>query len=318
MNNLSPDQFLIMKTIGMGKFSHVNLCYHKPTDRFVAMKVISKRLIITLNQVAHVKSERTILGEVKHPNIAELFGSFQDENYLYIISEYVAGGEVFTHLRSMQCFDPEAVRFYAAEIFMVLEELHKKGIIYRDLKPENLLLDADGHIRFVDFGFAKHIDDRTYTMCGTPEYLAPEIITGDGTSKASDWWSFGIIIYEMLTGETPFAGYDEDEMYTRICYGVSEYSPMIDETTKDLLQGLLMVDPQQRLGSGLEGSEEIKKHPYFEGIDWTLMRNHLYQTPMVPMVTSPYDTENFADFSSYIQQYEPLTEEMKKITFAEF
>ena len=316
--NLALDQFQVIRTIGIGSFSHVNLCYHRPSELFCTLKVMSKRLIITLEQVEHVKSERNILAEVKHPNIVTVYGSFQDENFLYIMTEFIPGGEVFSHLRTQQCFDPDTVRFYAAEVFMVFEELHKHGIVYRDLKPENLLFDADGHIKFIDFGFAKHIEERTYTLCGTPEYLAPEIIRGEGTTFASDWWSYGILIHELISGQTPFADLDEDTLYRKICEGVTSYPELVDASTADFLDQLFILDPAKRLGSGSSGADDIKNHPYFEGIDWDKMRAHSYQTPLIPMVTSAYDTSNFADFTSNVPDYEPIDEEMKKVKFDNF
>lgn len=316
--NLSLDQFTVIRTIGIGSFAHVNLCFHKPTEQFCTLKCMNKRQIIQLEQVEHVKNEKNILSILHHPNIVTVYGTFQDENFLYIMMEFIAGGEVFSHLRTNECFDPDTVRFYAAEVFMVFEEMHKNNIVYRDLKPENLLFDAGGHIKFIDFGFAKIIEERTYTLCGTPEYLAPEIIRGEGTTFASDWWSYGVLIHELICGHTPFAQLPEDDLYRSICEGVSEYPPEVDEATANFLDALFALDPTRRLGSGSAGTDEIKNHPYFEGIDWNKMRAHQYQTPLIPMVTSPYDTSNFADFTSQVPEYEPLDEEMKKIKFENY
>lgn len=317
-SKLSLDQFQVIKTIGIGSFAHVNLCYHKPSEQFCTLKVMNKRLIISLEQVEHVKNEKNILTLLKHPNIVKVFGTFQDDEFIYIMMEYIAGGEVYSHLRTNECFDPDTVRFYAAEVFMVFEELHKHNIVYRDLKPENLMFDSDGHIKFIDFGFAKIIEERTYTLCGTPEYLAPEIIRGEGTTFASDWWSYAVLIHELICGHTPFANLAEEDLYRAICEGVREYPPEVDQSTADFLDALFVLDPTKRLGSGTYGSDEIKNHPYFEGVDWTMMRSHAYQTPLVPMVTSPYDTSNFADFTSSVPTYEPLDEEMKKVKFDGF
>ena len=189
--NLTLEQFEIIRTIGVGSFSYVNLCYHTPTERYCTLKVMSKRLLIELNQIEHVLNEREVLSKIDHPNVVKFFGTFQDDDFLYIMMEYVPGGEVFSHLRTLHHFDLDVVRFYAGEILLVFEELHKHRIVFRDLKPENLLFDSEGHVKFIDFGFAKILeDDRTYTLCGTPEYLAPEIIKGEGASFASDWLAF--------------------------------------------------------------------------------------------------------------------------------
>ena len=318
LKNLSLDQFQVIRTIGIGSFSHVNLCYHNPTQQFCTLKVMNKRLIISLEQVEHVKNEKNILMQLHHPNIVKLLGTFQDAEFLYIMMEYIPGGEVFSHLRTNEYFDPDTVRFYAAEVFMVFEELQKHNMVYRDLKPENLLFDADGHIKFIDFGFAKVIEGRTYTLCGTPEYLAPEIIRGEGTTFASDWWSYGVLIHELICGHTPFAGLAENDLYRAICEGVNEYPPEVDDSTAELLDALFELDPAKRLGSGPQGSDEIKNHPYFEGIDWGKMFRHTYLTPLVPMVPTPYDTSNFADYSSSVPEYEPMDDEMRKVVFDDF
>ena len=310
------EKFRRIKKIGMGTFGYVDFCYHIPSQKFCSLKCMSKRNLILLEQVEHVQSERRILTSISHPNIVTVYGTFQDEEFLYIMMEFIPGGELFAHLRTNIRFDPNKVRFYACEIFMVLEFLHQQSIIYRDLKLENLLLDIDGHVKFIDFGFAKVVTERTYTMCGTLEYLAPEIIRGEGTTFASDWWAFGVLIYELLVGHSPFANLPEEQCYVAICQGVQSYPDEIDEITADLLDGLFELDPYRRLGGGNDGSNDIKRHPYFEGIDWELMRLHAYQPLAIPMVTSPFDTSNYPEYPR--PEYEPMTPEMHSIRFDNF
>jgi serine/threonine protein kinase len=226
-----------------------------------------------------------------------VYGSFQDSTNLYLCLEFLAGGEVFSHLRTLGTFDVDVTRFYASEILLVLQALHSNGIVYRDLKPENLVFSCDGHIKFIDFGFAKRITDRTYTLCGTPEYLAPEVVRGEGASFSSDWWAFGILIYEFLIGQSPFTDEDENAMYQRICRGEVFYPLEMDRVTRDLLEGLLKVDQSARLGCTAIGAEEIKQHPWFQGIDWGKVYGHRYTPPLLPMIESDGDSSNFADYS---------------------
>lgn len=315
---LSLDQFTIIRTIGIGYFSHVDLCYHNVTENYCVLKVMSKQRIIEENQVEHVESEREILSMLNHPNIAIFYGSFQDHDSIYLMMEYVPGGEVYFHLRTLERFDVDVVRFYAAEILLVFQEMHSKGIIYRDLKPENLLFTQDGHIKFIDFGFAKRIEDRTYTLCGTPEFLAPEIIKGEGASFASDWWAFGVLIYEMMVGETPFYDDNENRMYQLICHGEISFPIGIDETTQDLIQSLLRVDPTQRLGCASEGAEEIKNHPWFYGIEWDKVYHHMYQPPLVPYVSDMADSSNYAPYTEQDVTPVPLTAPTTPDMFANF
>lgn len=167
---------------------------------YFAMKVLAKTEVVRLKQVEHISCERSILGAVDHPGIVNLFCTFQDNLNIYMLLEFVQGGELFSHLRRAVRFSADVTRFYAANIILVLEYLHNRNLIYRDLKPENLLLDAHGYLKVTDFGFAKYVPDRTFTLCGTPEYLAPEIINSAGHGKAADWWAFGVLLFEMLCG----------------------------------------------------------------------------------------------------------------------
>jgi serine/threonine protein kinase len=280
---------------------------------------MSKARIVELNQLEHVQSERAILEIVQHPNVVKLYGTFQDDANIYLALEYIQGGEVFSHLRTLQRFELDVVRFYAAEILLVFQNMHAQGIIYRDLKPENLLFDQNGHVKFIDFGFAKQITDRTYTLCGTPEYLAPEIIRGEGASFGSDWWAYGVLIYEMLVGESPFVDTNENKMYQMICRGTVRYAGWIDPLTRSLLEGLFQVDQSRRLGCTATGAEELKAHPWFQGIDWAKVYQHRYQPPLMPVVESEGDSSNFADYSDQVAYFEVLAgSEDKGPVFAGF
>ena len=228
-----PQDFKLVRTLGTGTFARVCLVSPanpnarpidntNPKAKFYALKILRKTEVVKLKQIDHVRHERAILADVAgHPFITNLLASFSDHDSLYMLLDYVPGGEIFSYLRKFRRFDEPTARFYAAEIVLVLEYLHEHqgGVAYRDLKPENLLLDEDGHIKLVDFGFAKRLGyqgDRpveTYTLCGTPEYLAPEVIHNKGHTAAVDWWALGILLYEFLTGYPPFWHQNPIEIY---------------------------------------------------------------------------------------------------------
>ena len=212
--SISLNDFELLDTLGTGSFGRVRLVKFgaaKAGDtQYYALKILKKSEVIYLKQVEHVKTEKKLLETITHPFIVNLMGAFQDPQNLYLMMEYIIGGEFFSHLRKAGRFPNDTSKFYAAQITLVFEYLHGLMILYRDLKPENLLLDKNGHCKVTDFGFAKRVEYRTWTLCGTPEYLAPEIILSKGHGKAVDWWALGILMYEMLAGYPPF--YDEDPL----------------------------------------------------------------------------------------------------------
>lgn len=188
----------------LGSFGRVRLAKNKKTGEFYAMKILKKFEIIKTKQVDHVISENSILVEIDHPFLVGLKGFTQDARYLYFLMDYIPGGELFTYLRTEGQLDAEQARFYAAQVTIMFEYMHSKNIIYRDLKPENILIDEEGYLKLTDFGFAKFCEGKTYTLCGTPEYLAPEVLLNKGHSKPVDWWTLGILTYEMIAGIDPF------------------------------------------------------------------------------------------------------------------
>jgi protein kinase A len=232
------------------------------------MKLLRKTEIVRLRQVEHVNAERYILSRVRHPFVVDLFATFQDNLNIYMLLSYVPGGELFTHLRRAQRFTPDVTRFYLATIILALKYLHSFNIIYRDLKPENLLLDSRGYLRLTDFGFAKIVDDRTWTLCGTPEYLAPEIIQSDGHGKAADWWACGILCYEMLVGYPPFFDESAYGIYEKILNGHIHWPRNMDRLSRDLIRAFLHPDRTKRLGNLIGGSQDVLDHPWFRGVDW--------------------------------------------------
>ena len=217
--------------------------------QYYALKIMKKSEVIYLKQVEHVKTEKKLLECITHPFIVNLLGAWQDDKILYLMMEYIIGGEFFLYLRKAGRFPNDTSRFYAAQITLVFEYLHGETILYRDLKPENLLLDRQGNCKVTDFGFAKRVEYRTWTLCGTPEYLAPEIILSKGHCKAVDWWALGILMYEMLAGYAPF--YDEDPLgiYQKILEGKLKFPWHFDRHSKDLIKKLLTADLSKRLGN---------------------------------------------------------------------
>lgn len=286
------DDFDLLKVIGKGSFGKVMLVRKKDTGKVYAMKVLNKRTIIERNEVEHTKSEKSILMKLSHPFLVGLHYSFQTPDKLYFIMDYVNGGELFFHLQKDRKFTEDRVRFYAAEIASGLEYLHTAGVIYRDLKPENLLLTNDGHIIMTDFGLSKEglhsSDDRTATFCGTPEYLAPEILEGARYGKAVDWWSFGTLVFEMLTGLPPFYCEDVQQMYSKIMTAELQIPDSVSPDAADLIRKLLERDPERRL----QDPEQIKIHPFFASIDFNRLVNKAITPPFIPDVKDETDTSN--------------------------
>jgi len=294
--NFSLDNLDLVKTIGTGTFARVCLCRHKTTSNFFALKILSVHDVIQLKQVEHVKNEKNILKDISHPFLISLSWSWKDPSFLYLLFPYICGGELFSYLRMAGRFPPTTCLFYSAEIVSALEYLHSLSIAYRDLKPENILLDREGHIVITDFGFSKKVTDRTWTLCGTPEYLAPEIIQSKGHNKAVDWWALGILIYEMLAGYPPFCDENPICIYEKILTGKFEWSQHVESTAKDLINHLLVQDRTKRLGSMIGGAEDVKKHRWFKLIDWDEVFYKQMKPPIVPHMNFEGDTRNFTEY----------------------
>lgn len=339
--------FELIKTIGTGTFARVWLAQlsgsskERCNQKVFALKILRKTDIIRLKQVEHIKNERNTLAAVAgHPFITTMITSFSDKDCLYMLLDYCPGGEVFSYLRRAKRFDEETTRFYAAEIVLILEYLHEHlGIAYRDMKPENILIDAEGHLKLVDFGFAKKIQTReTYTLCGTPEYLAPEVIRNSGHGIAVDWWAFGILVYEFLVGQPPFWNSNPMKIYElsdvlfptpskkvlfeRIIAGKVKYPHGMSANAKDLISALCVVDPHSRLGNieqnGIGGTALVKKHPFFEKINWDDLYHRKMKGPIIPTVRYPADCSNFDDYAPPSDSTAPYTKEMQHKYESEF
>lgn len=297
----SLDDFEKIQFIGKGSFGKVYLVRHRISGKYFAMKVLSKADIVKANEVRHVIMERNILRQLNSSFVVSFVGSFQDKKHLYIIMEYVIGGELFTQMTLKKKFSPDTARFYAAEIVLFFEDIHSRKIIFRDLKPENILIDAMGHIKLTDFGFAKYLKKgKIRTFCGTPQYIAPEMIVNaekgihtGGYGLSVDYYALGILIYEMLMGQTPFFDRHVRSIYRKILYGNIEFPWGLDPVVKDLIKGLLNRKVEKRLGCGPGGIEEIKRHRWFKGVDWEQLRKKEIAAPFVPKFSHAGDTSNF-------------------------
>ncbi|KAG0173193.1 hypothetical protein DFQ28_001228 [Apophysomyces sp. BC1034] len=285
---LTPESFRIVRLLGHGSFGKVYQVIKRDTNRTYAMKVLSKKALIAQNEVAHTLTERNVLIRTfKHPYVVSLKFSFQTADHLFLVMDYVPGGEMFAYLQQQRYLSEAHAQFYLAEIVCALEAIHAHDVVYRDLKPENILLDADGHVALTDFGLSKELKDEktTRTFCGTSEYLAPEMVLHKSYTAMIDWWSLGILLYEMLTGNPPFHSAQLDTLYSRICQAPVKFRPSLglSEECKDLIMGLLQRNPRERLGKN--GASEIKAHPWFKNVQWSLVANKRARAPYIPTTT---------------------------------
>uniref|UniRef100_A0A8C8M7M2 Ribosomal protein S6 kinase n=1 Tax=Oncorhynchus tshawytscha TaxID=74940 RepID=A0A8C8M7M2_ONCTS len=316
------ENFELLKVLGTGAYGKVFLVRKNSghdEGKLYAMKVLKKAAIVQKAKTAeHTRTERQVLEHIRQsPFLVTLHYAFQTQTKLHLILDYVSGGEMFTHLYQRDHFSEEEVRIYIGEIILALEHLHKLGIVYRDIKLENILLDSEGHLVLTDFGLSKEFleeeKERTYSFCGTIEYMAPEIIRGkSGHGKSVDWWSLGILMFELLTGASPFTLEGErnsqSEVSKRILRCEPPFPSMIGVVAQDLLRKLLVKDPHKRLGSGPRGAEDIKSHAFFKGLSWSDLAEKKVVSPFKPEIRSELDTGNFAEeFTGMNPVYSPAS-----------
>ncbi|CAF0931233.1 unnamed protein product [Brachionus calyciflorus] len=290
-----PSDFDFLRIIGTGSFGKVYMAKHKLENKTYAIKVLNKEAILKRNEVKHIMAERNVLiNNLQHPFLVGLHYSFQSADKLYLVLDHVNGGELFFHLSKDRTFKEYRVKFYSAEIAHAIGYMHSKNIIYRDLKPENILIDSEGHIKLTDFGLCKEdikADTTTSTFCGTPEYLAPEILLKKPYTRAVDWWCLGCVIYEMLYGLPPFYSRNTKEMYENILNEQVRINPEIpvSDFAKKIIYELLKKKQFERLGSSEADFEEVQDHQFFSDIDWTALIEKRLQVPWIPGVVSETD-----------------------------
>lgn len=291
---VSTADFELLKVLGRGSFGKVMQVRHKSDGNVYAMKILKKKAIVKRDQVDHTKSEREILQAMQHPFLMKLRFAFQTKQKLYFVLDFLRGGELFFHLKSHKFFSIDIAKMYVAEIGLALGHLHSLGYIYRDLKPENILLDDDGHVCLTDFGLSTKLQDdgKATTFCGTPEYLAPEIITAVGHDRMVDWWSLGILLYELTVGIPPFYSQNVHEMYQSIQFAPIKFPQRLPEDCKDIILQLLTRDPQFRMGAKRD-VEEIKEHKFYNDVNWEKLYARGYTPRFKPTVKNDTYTGNF-------------------------
>lgn len=289
------EDFEVMKVVGQGAFGKVFQVKKKGTSEIYAMKVMRKDKIMEKNHAEYMKAERDILTKIDHPFVVQLRYSFQTKYRLYLVLDFINGGHLFFQLYKQGLFREDLARIYAAEIVSAVSHLHANGIMHRDLKPENILVDVDGHAMLTDFGLAKQFkeDTRSNSMCGTVEYMSPEIILGKGHDKAADWWSVGILLFEMLTGKPPFTGGNRQKIQQKIVKDKLKLPAFLSSEAHALLKGLLQKDPSKRLGSALKGSDDIKGHKWFRPINWKKLEAREIQPSFRPEIAGIHCIANF-------------------------
>jgi len=307
--------FIIHRTLGTGSFGRVHLVRSKHNLRFYAIKVLNKERVVKMKQVEHTNNEQMMLECVQHPFIINLWGTFQDTANLYMVMDFVPGGELFTLLRRSNRFPDPVAKFYAAEVALALAYLHEMNVVYRDLKPENILLNSDGHIKVADFGFAKAVEVSTWTLCGTPDYLAPEVIGQQRYNKSVDWYALGVLIYEMLSGLPPYhhpaistsittaattpTAPPPSILYEKIVAGPAfvPFPPSAFSTdAKDIVLKLMESDPSKRYGNMRHGANDVFAHGWFREVDWVRLERREIGAPYLPRIAGDGDASAFESY----------------------
>ncbi|KAK8127687.1 hypothetical protein PG984_008795 [Apiospora sp. TS-2023a] len=318
------DHFNFLAVLGKGNFGKVMLAETKKSRRLFAIKVLKKEFIIENDEVESIRSEKRVFliaNRERHPFLTNLHACFQTETRVYFVMEYISGGDLMLHIQRGK-FGPKRAQFYAAEVCLALKYFHENGVIYRDLKLDNILLTLDGHIKIADYGLCKEdmwYGSTTSTFCGTPEFMAPEILLDKKYGRAVDWWAFGVLIYQMLLQQSPFRGEDEDEIYDAILADEPLYPIHMPRDSVSILQKLLTREPDQRLGSGPTDAQEIMNQPFFRNINWDDIYHKRETPPFMPQIKNATDTSNFdSEFTSVTPVLTPVQSVLSQAMQEEF
>jgi len=287
----------MVRTLGVGSFGRVKFAKCKSDNKYYAVKFMKKAEIIKLKQVDHINNEKKLMSQISYPFVVNMHGYCRDDRFIYIIMESINGGEMFTHLRRAGKFTDEQSKFYSAQIGAAFAHIHSKNIIHRDLKPENILMMSNGYSKLTDFGFAKILEPgaRTYTLCGTPEYIAPEVLLNKGHGKPVDWWTLGILAYEMIVGQPPFCDEEPMGIYQKILAGKVYFPKYFDKNAKALVKKILVADLSKRYGNLKDGPDDILKSKWLQTINFTLLEQYSLPAPFRPTCKDDNDVSNFED-----------------------
>lgn len=324
-STLTMKDLKLHRVLGIGAFGKVWLASSKAGTKPYALKQLNKRQLIKANQVKAIFREKTIMHSIGHPFLLSLVSSFQDEGHLYLLLEFIQGGELFhvIHNDEYSGIPNNHAVFYASCVIAALGHLHQRSICYRDLKPENVMLGADGYCTVIDMGFSKVVMEKTYTLCGTPEYLAPEILVSKGYDKGVDNWAFGVLVYEMLVGKSPFfeLGIDRLSLFKKIVLANYDMPSHLNEDAKDLIQNLLVRRVAARIGNLARGNRDIRQHKWFDSIHWSSLLRKKIEAPWLPAIKTPLDASHF-DKSIQNHPYEKfsarLIDEREQLLFKDF
>jgi len=292
----------LLATLGVGGFGRVKLVKNHENGKTYALKCMFKGLVIAKRQTEHILNERRLMGICSHPFLPHLVTTYQDRDQIYVLMDPIMGGELFSLVATRGRLNEDEAAFYCANVTCALEYLHARNIAYRDLKPENLMINGDGYLIVVDFGFAKVVQDRTFTVCGTPEYLAPETIRRAGHGCTVDWWALGVLLYELITGQSPFHGGSQMDVLTRIVVGRVPYDDLLGEKAWGMVTDLLEIDPIRRLGSRVRGRRSVREHNFLaQHLDVDALERREIKAPWVPTIASETDLRNFDNYSDEVE-----------------
>lgn len=289
-----------VKLLGNGTYGEVILIKHKEDNKYFAMKAMVKERIVKSKQLDHAQTEKSVLQSINFPLTVYLKYFFKDNTFIYFVMPFIPGGELFAYLRKVDKFDEVQAKFYASQVILALEYLHFLDLVYRDLKPENILIDQTGNLKLTDFGFCKYMNKhRTYTLCGTPEYMAPEVILSKGYAKSVDWWGVGVLVFEMVAGFPPFLSVDSIKLFNKIIAVNYKMPSSFSGDLKDLIKNMLQADLSKRYGNMKNGVKDIKNHKWFREINWMAILNRKVSAKYQPQCSKPGDTGYFEDFSGW-------------------